>query len=125
MIDGQTVSTATGGTITTWTTGQGVDGDDNADGYVTNAAEAILKTQGKTVGNQIGVALPDDGMFPADARHPAVLLHFSNTAPVTSPQTHQIYINASRGSQTFQFPVPQATYSKMFLFITASRAARR
>src|SRR4051794_35990601 len=123
VIDGRTVSTAAGGTITTWSAGQGVDGDGNADGYVTNAVEAILKTQGKTVNNQLGVALPDDGMFAADARHPAVLLHFSNTAPVTSPQTHQIYINASRGSQTFQLNVPQATYSKMFLFITASEGA--
>ena len=120
VIDGRTVSTATGGAITPWSAGQGVDGDGNGDGYVTTAVEAILLTQNKTVGGQAGKALPDDGMFPADARHPAIALHFSNAAPVTSPQTHQIYINATRGSQMFQFNVPQATYSKMFLFITAS-----
>ena len=120
VIDGRTVSTATGGTITPWSAGQGVDGDGGGDGYVTDAAEAILVTQNKTVGGKAGKALPDDGMFPADTRHPAIALHFSNAAPLTSPQTHQIYINATRGAQMFQFNVPQATYSKMFLFITAS-----
>ena len=123
LIDGRTVATIANGTITPWTAMQGVDGDGNGDGYVTNAVEAALKTMGKTVGNAIGVALPDDGMFAANARHPAVQLHFSNDAPVASPQTHQIYINASRGSQMFMFNVPNATYSKMFLFITASEGA--
>jgi hypothetical protein len=117
VIDGRTVSTASGQTITPWSAGQGVDGDGNADGYVTKAVETLI---GKT-----GVALPDDGMFPADTkgRYPAIQLHFSNAAPLTSPQTHQIYIAATRGSQSFMFNVPQATYSKMFLFITASEGA--
>jgi hypothetical protein len=117
LIDGRTVSTAQGTTITPWTAMQGVDGDGNADGYVTKAVETLI---GKT-----GVALPDDGMFPADTkgRYPAIQLHFSNAAPITSPQTHQIYIAATRGSQSFMFNVPQATYSKMFLFITASEGA--
>jgi MYXO-CTERM domain-containing protein len=121
VIDGRTVSTVANGTVTVWTVGQGVDGDGNADGFVTNAVEAILATQGKTVGGKVGVALPDDGMFPADARHPAIALHFSNAAPTTSPQTHQVYI--AKGAQSFQFNVPQATYSKMFLLITASEGA--
>jgi hypothetical protein len=118
LIDGRSVSTVAGGTVTLWTAAQGVDGDGNGDGYVTNAVEAILATQGKTVGGKAGIALPDDGMFAADARHPAIALHFSNAAPITSPQTHQIYI--AKGAQTFQFTVPQATYSKMFLLITCS-----
>jgi hypothetical protein len=127
VIDGRTVATASGTTITPWTAMQGVDGDGNADGYVTNAVETILVGMGKTVGGKAGVALPDDGMFPADSkgRYPAVQLHFSNAAPTTSPQTHQIYISATRGSQSFMFNVPQATYSKMFLFITASEGAAK
>jgi hypothetical protein len=123
VIDGRTVSTVSGTTITPWTPGQGVDGDGNADGYVTNAVEALLATMNKTPGGKAGVALPDDGMFAANARHPAVVLHFSNAAPTTSPQTHQIHQNA--GSQMFQFDVPQATYSKMFVFITASEGAAK
>jgi hypothetical protein len=118
LIDGRTVSTIAGTTITPWTATQGVDGDGNGDGYVTDAVEAVLNTMGKTVGGKVGVALPDDGMFPANTRHPVVILHFSNAVPITSPQTHQIYIN--KGAQNFQFAVPPATYSKMFIFITAS-----
>jgi hypothetical protein len=127
VIDGRTVSTAQGQTITPWTPMQGVDGDGNGDGYVTNAVEALLVTMGKTVGGKAGIALPDDGMFPADpkGRFPAVQLHFSNAAPTTSPQTHQIYISATRGPQSFMFNVPQATYSKMFLFITASEGGAK
>jgi hypothetical protein len=121
VIDGRTVSTLEMGAIVSWTPGQGVDGDGNGDGYVTDAVEAVLNTQGKTVGGQIGKALPDDGVFPADNRHPEIVLHYSNTAPSTSPQTHQIYI--AQGPQNFSLPVPQATYSKLFLILTASEGA--
>ncbi|HVU50725.1 MAG TPA: hypothetical protein VHL80_08555, partial [Polyangia bacterium] len=127
VLDGRTVSTAQGQTITPWTAMQGVDGDGNADGFVTNAVEMLLAGMGKTVGGKVGVALPDDGMFAADpgGRFPAVQLHFSNAAPTTSPQTHQIYISATRGAQSFMFNVPQATYMKMFLFITASEGGAK
>jgi hypothetical protein len=127
VIDGRTVSTAMGNTITPWTAAQGVDGDGNSDGFVTNAVETILATMNKTVGGKVNLALPDDGMFPADSkgRYPAIQLHFSNAASTTSPQTHQIYISATRGSQIVQFDVPQATYSKMFLLITASEGGAK
>jgi hypothetical protein len=118
LIDGRTVSTFTGGAVVPWGAGQGVDGDGNADGYVTTAVEAELVKQGKTVGGVAGKALPDDGLFSMDARHPAIQLHFSNAADKASPQTHQLYI--AKGMQSFQLPVPAATYSKMFLLITAS-----
>ncbi len=47
-----------------------------------------------------------------------MVLHFSNTATTTSPQTHSIHANT--GAQSFQFAVPPATYSKMYLAITSS-----
>jgi hypothetical protein len=121
LIDGRSVSTVAGGTVTPWTPGLGVDGNGGGDGFVTNAVEAILATQGKTTNGQVGVALPNDGMFAADARHPAVVLHFSNTDPIASPQTHQVY--QAKGAQSFQVAIPAATYSKMFLFITCSEGA--
>jgi len=121
IIDGRTVSTFTGGAVVPWGAGQGVDGDGNADGYVTTAVEAELLKQGKTVGNMAGKALPDDGVFAMDARHPEIKLHFSNAADMASPQTHQLYI--SKGMQSMQLPVPAATYSKMFILITASEGA--
>jgi len=121
VIDGRTVSTVANGTITPWTAGQGVDGDGGGDGFVTTAVEALLQTMGKTEGGKVGLALPDDGMFAATTRLPAIQLHFSNAAPITSPQTHQIYI--TKGIQTMTFSVPQATYRKMFLLITTSEGA--
>ena len=118
VLDGRSVSTVANGVVTPWSAGEGVDNDGNGDGFVTTAVEAILQTQGKTEGGKIGNALPDEGTFVADTRHPAIVLHFSNAAPTTSPQTHQVHQN--KGSQSFQLAVLPATYSKMFLFITAS-----
>ena len=121
VIDGRTVSTVANNVITPWSATDGVDGDGNADGFVTNAVEAILNTMGKTEGGKIGLALPDDGMFAATTRLPAIQLHFSNAAPITSPQTHQLHIN--NGPQSFMFSVPPATYRKMFLLITTSEGS--
>ncbi|HXK19373.1 MAG TPA: hypothetical protein VNG33_16295 [Polyangiaceae bacterium] len=121
VLDGRTVATFTGGVVVPWVAMQGVDGDGNGDGYVTTAVEAELVKQGKTVGGTAGKALPDDGLFAMDARHPDIQLHFSNAADKASPQTHQIYI--AKGMQSMQLPVPAATYSKMFLILTASEGA--
>ncbi|HEX3852919.1 MAG TPA: hypothetical protein VHW01_18275, partial [Polyangiaceae bacterium] len=70
-------------------------------------------------------ALPDNGVFPADAAsgRPEIDLHFSNAAPTTSPQTHQVH--QAMGAQTFQITIPQATYSKMYLLITTSEGAAK
>lgn len=100
LLTGRAVSTFTGGVVVPWTVGV-----DRNDGLMTVAAVAFLK--------QTGVALPDDGVFPADARHPEVVRHFSNAAPATSPQNHYV-----EGVGGFEIAVPHATYSKMFLFMT-------
>jgi hypothetical protein len=60
-------------------------------------------------------ALPDDGHVPANTRHPDVVLHFSNDADAASPQTHLVAIGGS-----FNFMVPAATYSKLFLFFNGA-----
>jgi len=118
VLDGRTVSTLNGQAIVSWSAAQGIDGDGYADGFVTTAVEAMLQKQGKTENGVLGIALPDDGKFPATTRHPEIDLHFSNTAANTAPQTHQLHL--STGPQTFTFNVPQATYSKLFLLITCS-----
>jgi hypothetical protein len=106
----RSVTTLTGGKLVTWT--MGIDGGGNADGYMTAAASKFhndpptLKT------------LPDDGKFAANARHPDVALHFSNDADPASQQTYWV-----RGAGNFTFPVPAATYSKMFLFLTSSEGS--
>jgi hypothetical protein len=102
VLDGRSVSTLTGGAVVPWTTG--IDKDD---AYMTLAAAKSL--------GQTGPALPDDGRFAANADHPEVVLHVSNAATATSPQTH---LQTAMGA--FTIPVPRATYSKVFLFLTAS-----
>jgi hypothetical protein len=104
------VTTLTGGKLVTWT--MGIDGGGNADGYMTAAAS---KFHGDPVTLK---ALPDDGKFAANTRHPEVTLHFSNDADATSQQTYWV-----RGAGNFTFPVPAATYSKMFLFLTSSEGS--
>ena len=75
------------------------------------ATQAVATLKGKPVAN----ALPDDGKFPANARHPEVVLNFSNTAAATSAQTHLI-----PPSGKIMFPVPAAVYSKFFLFFNGA-----
>jgi uncharacterized membrane protein YgcG len=112
LLNARPVSTLTNGAVVTWSPTQGVDGNGGADGFVTVAVMTKL--------NQMGVALPDDGTFAANAMHPAVVLHFSNAAPATSFQAHNIHGGAA---QNFQFAVPQATYSNVYLFMTTSEGA--
>lgn len=110
LLTARTVTTLTQGKLVPWTVGSR--GGDR-DGYMTAAASKFhndpptLKT------------LPDDGAFAADARHPQVVLHFSNDADPMSQQTFWI----ARSAGTFMFPVPVATYAKMFLFFSSGDAA--
>jgi hypothetical protein len=103
LLDGRPVSTFTGGAVVNWSVGI-----DLSDGYVTTAVSMHL--------NQTGPALPDDGTFAANAEHPRVVLHFSNDAAATAPQTHLM-----TGDATVMIAVPPASYSKIFLFLTSSR----
>jgi MYXO-CTERM domain-containing protein len=110
LLDGRTVATLTGGVVVPWTLGSGVDGGGGGNGYMTMAAS-------KSLGQNVK-ALPDDGMFPANTRHPDIALHFSNAADATSQQTHPV-----KGATNFSFAVPVATYSKMFLLVTSSEGS--
>jgi len=58
-------------------------------------------------------------LFPRDGDLPAFQLHFSNAAPATSPQTHQLPAAAATGAQTFQFPVPPASYTALYLILAS------
>src|SRR2546423_9279982 len=110
LLNARAVTTLTGGRLVPWTVG--VDGGGLADGYMT-AAASRFNNDPPTL-----KALPDDGRFPQDARHPEVILHFSNDADPASQQTHYV-----RGAGTFSFAVAPATYSRMFLFFTSSEGS--
>jgi hypothetical protein len=106
LLDGRPVTTWTAGQIVTWTVGV-----DDTDGLMTAAAEAQL--------NETGVALPDDGVFPADARHPDIVLHFSNAAPASAPQAHSVVMATGQ----FDIPVTPGAYTSVFLIFTSSYGA--
>ncbi len=106
LLMGRSVSTLMGDQIVPWTLP--TDGGNLQNAYVT---AAVAMKQGKPTAN----ALPNDGRFAANARHPEVVLHFSNDAESTAPQTMLVAL-----STTFSFAVPAATYSKLFLFFNGA-----
>jgi hypothetical protein len=114
VLNARSVSTLTGGVVVPFTPNEGVYSN-GADGYATAAVKMQLAS------TTPGVGLPDDGLFPATAMLPAFQLHFSNAAPATSPQTH--YIPAGAPAPTFQFAVPPAIYSALYLIFTCSEGS--
>jgi MYXO-CTERM domain-containing protein len=107
VMNGRSVTTLTSGALAPWMT-NGIDGA--TAGFMTAAASQFL-------GNPATLKmLPDDGRFPADARHPEIVLHFSNDAPADSPQTH---LFRSGATSDVTLSVPPAVYSKVFVFFTA------
>jgi hypothetical protein len=106
LLDARSVTTLTNGNLVVFTLP--TDG-----GMLQNAfaTQAVATLKGKPTEN----ALPDDGKFPANDRHPDVVLHFSNDTAPTSPQTHLV-----KPTDEITFPVPVATYSKFFLFVNGA-----
>jgi MYXO-CTERM domain-containing protein len=112
VLDGRAVITLTGGAVVPFGNKQGIYSGGTT-GYATAAVQTMLAPTSK------GVGLPDDGFFPATGNLPAFQLHFSNAAPATSPQTHQLPASATTGAQTFQFPVPPASYTALYLILAS------
>jgi hypothetical protein len=110
LLTARSVTTLTGGALVTWTVG--VDEGGTGDGFLT-AAASKFHNDPPTV-----KALPDDGRFPADTRHPEVVLHFSNDADPASQQTRPV-----KGAGEFSFPTPAAQYEKLFLIFTSGEGA--
>lgn len=106
LLVGRSVSTLKGDQIVPWTLP--TDGGNLQNAFVT---QAVAMKQGKPTAN----ALPNDGHFAANARHPEVVLSFSNDADMAAPQTLLVAL-----STTFSFAVPAATYSKLFLFFNGA-----
>lgn len=106
LLDARSVTTLTGGQLVPWTLPTDGGGLQNA--FMTKAGATM---QGQPPAN----ALPDDGHFPANQRHPEVVLNFSNAADPTSPQTHLVPPSGS-----FSFAMPAAIYSKVFLFFNGA-----
>ena len=115
ILDGRSAFTLTNGAIVPFTLaidgGNGDVGTGAQNGFATKAV-AMMKSAGN-----VANSLPDDGHIPADTRHPEVVLNYSNTADPTSPQCHLVKpMVGTTPPDVFTFPVPSATYSKLFLF---------
>jgi hypothetical protein len=102
----------TGGTVVPFTNGDGIFGGGSG-GYATAEVQAELAP------TSTGVGLPDDGLFPAAGNLPAFQLHFSNDAPATSFQTRRLPAAGAADTQTFQFPVPPASYTALYLILAS------
>jgi len=111
VLTGRSVTTLTQGMVVPWTVGvygNKMDGFETAAASMFHKDAATLKT------------MPDDGTYPADANHPLVVLNFSNDA---DPKSQQTLLIARMQAGMFMFPVPPATYSKMFIFLTSAYGA--
>ena len=105
VLNARSVSTFTNVKITTWNIG--IDGNGEADGYLTMNASLFM-------GDKDPKALPDNPLFPATAKHPEVLLHYSNTDSASSQTV------ALKGAASVEFEVPSNKYSKLFLAFTSA-----
>ncbi|HVR61321.1 MAG TPA: hypothetical protein VMU50_05445 [Polyangia bacterium] len=110
LLTARSVTTLTNGALVSWTVG--VDEGGTGDGFLTAAASKFHKDPATVK------ALPDDGTFPADNRHPEIVLHFSNDADPASQQTRPV-----KGVGEFSFPTPAAQYEKLFLIFTSGEGA--
>jgi hypothetical protein len=110
LLDIRPVTTCTGGALATWN--GGIDGGGHGDGYLTMAA-ALAN------GDREPHALPDAATFAATARHPEIVLHYSNDDGA-GMQAHAI-----AGAGEFTLAVPAHRYSGLFLALTSAEGASR
>lgn len=108
QLNARSVTTLSNGKLVTWT--KGIDGNGEADGYLTRAA-ALFKGDSDTN------ALPDNPLFPANDKHPQVLLHYANS------DNHSNQTVAITHSGSFSFKVPSKHYSSLFFALTSSEGA--
>jgi hypothetical protein len=107
ILNARSVSTFSNGKIYTWT--KGIDGGGSADGYITHSV-AVHQ-------NYTGHTLPDSARYPANSKHPLMILNFSNIDS-TGPQTHYL-----SGSDSVTFSVPQGNYSAIYLALTSAEGS--
>ncbi|MGH8048145.1 MAG: hypothetical protein ACREKL_12955 [Chthoniobacterales bacterium] len=84
-------------------------------GDVDAAGGVITHGAAKLMGSEDPHALPDDGKFPANAKHALIILPYA-TGDANSKQARK-----SRGEDTFSFSVPPKKYSKLWLMTTSGQ----
>lgn len=108
LLNARPITTFGRGKLTSWT--EGLDGD-----WSGEATFAAAQAMGTATTN----ALPDNGSFPADARHPEINLNYSNT------DEHNPQVRRSEGTDSYGFAVQEEEYAKMILvFMSANGSSR-
>ena len=105
ILNTRCVTTLTDGRLVPWQ--MGVDGGGKGNGYLTLAAALA-------VGDTDPHALPDAGRFAADARHPEIVLNYSNAEGVSNQ------VRYVRGIGEFTMGVPSTNYARLFMCFTSS-----
>jgi hypothetical protein len=108
LLNGRPVTTLTDGKLITWTIG--IDGDGTGDGFLTHSAAEFN-------GDINAHALPDNPVYPANAQHPEIVLHYNNADSVHS-QTANL-----AGEGEFLIKVPKDHYSAIYLGLTSAQGA--
>jgi hypothetical protein len=108
LLNARPVTTFTNNKLTPWT--KGIDGNGLGDGYFTLSA-ALFN------GDKEPHALPDGPLFAANATHPAIKLHYSNTDSLHKQAC------AITGVGEAKFDVPRAKYSSVYLALTSAEGA--
>jgi hypothetical protein len=94
--------------VTTLTAGRLIPWRDSLDG--STSGEATLAAAVK-IGEPYAQALPDDGVFPATARHPRVVLAFTNVDGSGNQ------VRRSVGADEFTLEVPRQSYRQFWIFV--------
>jgi hypothetical protein len=105
LLNARPVTTFTGGKLIAWTTG--IDGGGKGDGYLTKSAAGFNK-------QDTTHALPDDALFAANDKHPAIQLHYSNRDSLYRQACSMI------GEDSVEFDVPKAKYKELFFALTSA-----
>ena len=105
ILNARPVTTLTNKKLVTWK--KGIDGDGLADGYLTLSA-ALFN------GDKDPHALPDNPVFAANASHPEIKLHYSNTDSLNNQACGII------GTEVVEFRVPVNKYSAIYLALTSA-----
>ncbi len=105
LLNARAVTTLANGKLVTWN--KGIDGAWS--GLATRQAADAM-------GSKDRIALPDDGVFPANQFHPRTVLRFANS----DATGNQVHFSEKGVADTYSFPVPEDYYSNLFLFFMSA-----
>ncbi len=105
LLNARPITTLSYGKLVSWT--KGIDGDGSGDGYLTQSA-ALFN------GDKEAHALPDNAVFPANARHPEIILHYKNNESVNNQAR---YIS---GAGEFVIGIPRKQYLEIYLGLSSA-----